>query len=58
MINSPPGMVVSAKLPLMMENLRWRWHVVICFACMYVMATSAHKVGILELANSIATFTY
>jgi hypothetical protein len=48
----------------MMENLRWRgvakvrMHVGICFACIYVVAIVAHKIGRPELANSIAAFTY
>jgi hypothetical protein len=52
------------KMELMMENLRWRgvakvrMHVAICFACIYAVAITAHKIGRLELANSIAAFTY
>lgn len=54
----------AGKLELMMENLRWRgaakvrMHVAICFACIYVVAITAHKIGRPELANSIAAFTY
>ncbi len=54
----------AAKLELMMENLRWRgvakvrMHVAICFACIYAVAITAHKIGRPELANSIAAFTY
>jgi transposase len=54
----------AGKLELMMENLRWRgvakvrMHVAICFACMYAVAITAHKIGRPELANSIAAFTY
>jgi len=54
----------AGKLELMMENLRWRgvakvrMHVALCFACIYVVAITAHKIGRPELANSIATFTY
>jgi hypothetical protein len=54
----------AAKLELMMENLRWRgiakirMHVALCFACMYAVAITAHKMGRPELANSIAAFTY
>jgi len=54
----------AGKLELMMENLRWRgaakvrMHVAICYACMYAVAITAHKIGIPELANSIAAFTY
>jgi hypothetical protein len=54
----------AGKLELMMENLRWRgvakvrMHVALCFACMYAVAITAHKIGRPELANSIAAFTY
>ena len=54
----------AGKLELMMENLRWRgvakvrMHVGICFACIYVVAIVAHKLGRPELANCIAAFTY
>lgn len=54
----------AGKLELMMENLRWRgvakirMHVGICFACIYVVAMCAHKIGRPELANCIAAFTY
>jgi transposase len=54
----------AGKLELTMENLRWRgvakvrMHVALCFACIYVVAITAHKIGRPELANSIATFTY
>ena len=54
----------AAKLELMMENLRWRgvakvrMHVALCFACMYAVAITAHKIGRPDLANSIAAFTY
>jgi transposase len=54
----------AGKLELMMENLRWRgvakvrMHVAICFACIYTVAITAHKIGRPELANSIAAFTY
>jgi len=51
----------AGKLELMMENLRWRgvakvrMHVAICFACIYAVAITAHKIGRPELANSITT---
>jgi hypothetical protein len=54
----------AGKLELMMENLRWRgvakvrMHVAICFACIYAVAITAHKICRPELANSIAAFTY
>ena len=54
----------AGKLELTMENLRWRgvakvrMHVAICFACIYAVAITAHKIGRPELANSIAAFTY
>jgi len=54
----------AGKRELMMENLRWRgvakvrMHVAICYACIYAVAITAHKIGRPELANSIATFTY
>jgi hypothetical protein len=54
----------AGKLELMMENLRWRgvakvrMHVGICFACIYAVAVSAHKIGRPELASCIAAFTY
>jgi hypothetical protein len=54
----------AAKLELTMENLHWRgvakvrMHVAICFACIYAVAITAHKIGRPELANSIAAFTY
>ena len=54
----------AGKLELGMENVRWRgvakvrMHVAICFACIYAVAITAHKVGRPELANSIAAFTY
>ena len=54
----------AGKLELMMENLRWRgiakvrMHVAICFACIYAVAITAHKIGRPELANSVAAFTY
>jgi transposase len=54
----------AGKLELMMENLRWRgaakvrMHVALCFACIYAVAITAHKIGRPELANSIAAFTY
>ena len=54
----------AGKLELMMENLRWRgvakvrMHVGICFACIYVVALVAHRIGRPELANRIAAFTY
>jgi len=54
----------AGKLELMMENLRWRgvakvrMHVAVCFACIYVVAIVAHRLGRPELANSIAAFTY
>jgi transposase len=50
----------AGKLELMMENLRWRgvakvrMHVAICFACIYAVAITAHKICRPELANSIA----
>ena len=54
----------AGKMELMMENLRWRgvakvrMHVAVCFACIYAVAITAHKIGRPELANSIAAFTY
>jgi len=54
----------AGKHEFMMENLKWRgiakvrMHVAICYACMYAVAITAHKIGRPELANSIATFTY
>ena len=54
----------AGKMELMMENLRWRgvakvrMHVAICFTCIYAVAITAHKIGMPELANSIAAFTY
>ena len=54
----------AAKLELTMENLRWRgvakvrMHVAICFACIYAVAITAHRICRPELANSIAAFTY
>ncbi|OGD57977.1 hypothetical protein A3K78_10055 [Candidatus Bathyarchaeota archaeon RBG_13_52_12] len=54
----------AGKLELMMGKLRWRgvakvrMHVGICFACIYVVAIVAHKIGRPELANCIAAFTY
>jgi hypothetical protein len=54
----------AGKLELTMANLRWRgvakvrMHVAICFACIYAVAITAHRIGRPELANSIATFTY
>jgi hypothetical protein len=54
----------AGKHELIMENLKWRglvkvrMHVAICYACMYAVAITAHKIGKPELANSIATFTY
>jgi len=54
----------AGKMELMMENLRWRgvakvrMHVAICFACIYAVAITAHRIGRPELANSIAAFTY
>jgi hypothetical protein len=54
----------AGKLELMMKNLRWRgvakvrMHVAICFACIYVVAIVAHRIGRPELANCIAAFTY
>jgi hypothetical protein len=54
----------AGKLELMMRNLRWRgvakvrMHVAICFACIYVVAIVAHRIGRPELANCIAAFTY
>ena len=54
----------AGKLELTMESLRWRgvakvrMHVGICFACIYVVAIVAHKIGRPELANCIAAFTY
>jgi transposase len=54
----------AGKLELMMANLRWRgvakvrMHVAICFACMYAVAITAHRIGRPELSNSIAAFTY
>jgi len=32
--------------------------VALCFACMYAVAITAHKIVRPELANSIAAFTY
>jgi hypothetical protein len=54
----------AGKLELTLQNLRWRgaakvrMHVAVCFACIYAVAITAHKVGRPELANSIAAFTY
>jgi hypothetical protein len=54
----------AGKQELMMEKLCWRgaakvrMHVAICFACIYAVAITAHKIGRPELANSIAAFTY
>jgi hypothetical protein len=54
----------AAKIELTMENLRWRgvakvrMHVALCYSCMYAVAITAHKIGMPELANSIASFTY
>jgi hypothetical protein len=54
----------AAKRELMMEKLCWRgiakvrMHVAICYACIYAVAITAHKIGRPELANSIAAFTY
>jgi transposase len=54
----------AGKVELMMGNLRWRgaakvrMHIAICFACIYAVAITAHKIGRPELANSIAAFTY
>ena len=54
----------AGKHELTLENLRWRgvakvrMHVAVCYACMYAVAITAHKIGKPELANSIATFTY
>jgi hypothetical protein len=54
----------AGKLELMMEKLCWRgvakvrMHIALCFACMYAVAITAHRIGRPELANSIATFTY
>jgi hypothetical protein len=54
----------AGKHELIMENLKWRgiakvrMHVAICYACIYAVAVTAHKIGRPALANSIATFTY
>jgi hypothetical protein len=54
----------AGKRELMMGNLRWtgvakvRMHVALCYACMYAVAITAHKIGRPDLANSIASFTY
>jgi len=54
----------AAKVELMMENPKWRgiakirMHVAICYSCIYAVAVTAHKIGMPELANSIAAFTY
>jgi hypothetical protein len=54
----------AGKLELTMENLHWRgvakvrMHVAICFACIYAVAITAHKMSRPELANSVAAFTY
>jgi len=54
----------AAKVELLMESPKWRgiakirMHVAICYACIYAVAITAHKTGMPELANSIATFTY
>jgi hypothetical protein len=54
----------AGKHELIMENPKWRgiakvrMHVAICYACIYAVAVTAHKIGKPELANSIATFTY
>ena len=54
----------AGKLELAMDNLRWRgaakvrMHVAICYACIYAVAITAHKIGRPDLANSIKTFAY
>jgi hypothetical protein len=54
----------AAEQELMMEKLCWRgaakvrMHVAICYACVYAVAITAHRIGRPELANSIASFTY
>jgi hypothetical protein len=54
----------AGKMELIMEDLRWRgvakvrMHVAICYTCVYAVAITAHRVGVPELANSIAAFTY
>jgi hypothetical protein len=54
----------AAKNELLMEKPRWRgvarirMHVAICYACIYAVAITAHKIGRPELANNIAAFTY
>ena len=54
----------AGKLELAMDNLRWRgaakvrMHVAICYACIYAVAVTAHKIGRPDLANSIKTFAY
>jgi len=55
---------IVGKLELMMKNLRWRgvakvrMHVALCYGCMYAVAITAHKIGMPELANNIASLTY
>jgi hypothetical protein len=54
----------AGKLELAMDNLRWRgaakvrMHVAICYACIYAVAITAHRIGRPDLANSIKTFAY
>lgn len=54
----------ASKSELLMEKPKWRgiakirMHVAICYACMYAVALTAHRIGRPELANNIAAFTY
>jgi len=54
----------ASKSELLMEKPKWRgiakirMHVAICYACMYAVAITAHRIGRPDLANSIAAFTY
>ena len=54
----------ASKHELLMEKPKWRgiakirMHVAICYACMYAVAITAHRIGRPDLANSIAAFTY
>jgi hypothetical protein len=53
----------AGKLELAMDNLHWRgaakvrMHVAICYACIYAVAITAHRIGRPDLANRI-TFAY
>jgi transposase len=54
----------AGKHELLMEKPKWRgiakirMHIAICYACIYAVAITAHKIGRPELANNIAAFTY